>query len=84
MAQMRVNVVGIAKMGRGDKIRTYNWGQQRVTDHRSGITLHHLDNIMEGGDSLDEIMQSVRLWLTDRDLEALAADEDACKGTKFV
>lgn len=79
MAQMRVNVVGIAKMGRGDKVRTYNWGQQRVTDHRSGVTLHHLDNIMEGGDSLDEIMQSVRLWLTDRDLEAVAADEDAIK-----
>ena len=82
MTQMRVSVVGIAKMGRGDKIRTYNWGQQRVTDHRSGITLHHLDNIMEGGDSLDEIMQSVRLWLTERDLEALAVDEDASKGTR--
>ena len=84
MAQMRVSVIGIAKMGRGDKIRTYNWGQQRVTDHRSGVTLHHLDNIMEGGESLDEIMASVRLWQTDRDLEALAADEDASKGTKVV
>ena len=75
MAQMRVNVVGIAKMGRGDKVRTYNWGQQRVTDHRSGITLHHLDNVMSGGDSLDKIMESVRFWLSERELQALNIDE---------
>lgn len=43
-------------MGRGDKVRTYNWSQQRVTDHRSGITVHHLDNMLEGGDSLDQVM----------------------------
>jgi peptide chain release factor 1 len=75
LAQMRLSVVGVAKMGRGDKIRTYNWGQQRVTDHRSGLTLHHLDDIMQGGNSLDDIMKSVRLWRMERDLEALAADE---------
>ena len=76
-ARMRVNVVGVGKMGRGDKIRTYNWSQQRVTDHRSGITLHHLDDIIQGGDSLDKVMDSVRIWLSDRDLESLIADEDA-------
>ena len=79
MAKMRLNVVGVARMGRGDKVRTYNWGQQRVTDHRSGITLHNLDDVLEGGSSLDEIMQSVRAWMMERDLEALAADDELSK-----
>ncbi|KAL8833318.1 MAG: hypothetical protein Q9170_004343 [Blastenia crenularia] len=76
-ARLRVSVVGVARMGRGDKVRTYNWGQQRVTDHRSGLTLNQLDNVLEGGESLDEIMESVRVWQRDRDLEALIADEEA-------
>jgi peptide chain release factor 1 len=75
MALLRRSVVGVARMGRGDKIRTYNWGQQRVTDHRSGITLHHLNDILEGGESLDKIMESVRAWLRERDVESLIADE---------
>ena len=79
MARLRVSVVGIARMGRGDKVRTYNWSQQRVTDHRSGITLHHLDDILEGGDGLDKIMASVKDWLKMRDVESLIADEEAMK-----
>ena len=75
LAKMRLSVVGVAKMGRGDKIRTYNWAQQRVTDHRSGLTLRTLDQIMEGEDGLDEIMESVKAWRLESDLEALAADE---------
>ena len=75
-ARLRSSIVGSAAIGRGDKIRTYNWGQQRVTDHRSGMTLYHLDDILKGGGSLDTMMQSVRTWLTERDLEALAADEE--------
>lgn len=75
IAQLRRSVVGVARMGRGDKIRTYSWGQQRVTDHRSGITLHHLDNVLEGGESLDKIMESVKGWLRERDVESLLADE---------
>ena len=80
LAQLRLNTVGVAKMGRGDKVRTYNWSQQRVTDHRSGITLHHLNDILQGGDSLDNVMQSVKAWLKERDLHSLIADE----GPKLV
>jgi len=41
---------GMVKSGdRSDKIRTYNFPQNRVTDHRIGLTLHELDRVMEGG-----------------------------------
>lgn len=82
MAQIRLSVAGVSKMGRGDKIRTYNWSQQRVTDHRSGITLHHLDNILEGGDSLDKVMESVRIWQRERDIQVLLTDEQAMTNKK--
>lgn len=76
-AKLRLRFLGSGKSaGRGDKIRTYNWGQQRVTDHRSGITLNQLDNILEGGDCLDNIMESVRAWLREQDVSALLADEE--------
>lgn len=39
--------------GRADKIRTYNYKENRVTDHRVGLTLHKLDRILQG--DLDEI-----------------------------
>jgi len=75
IANLRRSVIGVAKMGRGDKIRTYNWGQQRVTDHRSGTTVHDLDDVMAGGQTLDKVMESVRSWLMERDVEALVAEE---------
>jgi len=42
---------------RSERIRTYNFPQNRVTDHRAGITLHKLDYIMEG--ALDELVDGV-------------------------
>lgn len=43
---------------RSDKIRTYNFPQNRVTDHRAGITLHKLELVMEG--DLDDIVQALK------------------------
>ena len=68
---------GVARMGRGDKIRTYNFGQSRCTDHRSGITMHNLDNVLGGGDDLETVMDSVRTWLVDREVEAMIAEDAA-------
>ena len=44
---------------RSDKIRTYNFPQNRVTDHRIGLTLYNLVNIMEG--DLDELIEQLKL-----------------------
>ncbi|KAF2276913.1 release factor [Westerdykella ornata] len=79
LAAMKRSVVGVAKMGRGDKVRTYNWGQQRVTDHRSGTTVHDLNDVMDGGQTLEKVMESVRNWLMERDVEALLAEESSSK-----
>ncbi|OQD73939.1 hypothetical protein PENDEC_c013G05283 [Penicillium decumbens] len=66
---------GVARMGRGDKIRTYNYGQSRCTDHRTGLTIHNLDDVLEGGDGLETVMESVRTWMADREVEAMVAEE---------
>jgi len=44
---------------RSERIRTYNYPQSRVTDHRIGLTLYKLDNIMNG--DCDEIFEALRL-----------------------
>ncbi|HLE94995.1 MAG TPA: peptide chain release factor 1 [Acidimicrobiia bacterium] len=49
--------------GRSEKIRTYNYKDNRVTDHRIGLTLRRLDQVLEG--DLDELV------------DAMAADEQA-------
>jgi len=42
---------------RAEKIRTYNFPQDRVTDHRIGLTLHNLPRILEG--ELDELIETL-------------------------
>ncbi|MGE0611701.1 MAG: peptide chain release factor 1 [Hyphomicrobiales bacterium] len=43
---------------RSERIRTYNFPQSRVTDHRIGLTLHNLHEVLEG-DGLDEIVDAL-------------------------
>ncbi len=50
------------QVGTGDrsaKIRTYNYPQSRMTDHRIGLTTHRLDAILDG--DLDEVVEALRL-----------------------
>lgn len=44
---------------RSERIRTYNFPQSRVTDHRIGLTLHKLDQILDG--DLDDIISSLQI-----------------------
>lgn len=60
----------IGSGGRSEKIRTYNYPQNRVTDHRINLTLMHLDRIMEG--HLDEIIESL---ITEDERMKLEAEE---------
>jgi peptide chain release factor 1 len=53
MADERKNLVGSGD--RSERIRTYNYPQGRVTDHRINLTLYRLNEVMEG--DLDEVVQ---------------------------
>ncbi len=56
---------------RSEKIRTYNFPEQRVTDHRIKLTLYKLDDILAGGAGLDEMIDAL---IAADQLERLAAE----------
>lgn len=64
----RKNAVGTGD--RSERIRTYNYPQNRVTDHRIGLTLNKLDRVMNG--ELDEIIDALILYNQTKQLEELA------------
>ena len=55
LASERRSMVGSGD--RSEKIRTYNFKENRVTDHRIGLTIHQLDLVMQG--NLDEFIQAL-------------------------
>ncbi len=60
-----------AKIGRGsrsEKIRTYNYPQNRLTDHRIGLTIVQLDRIVEG--KMDDVFEALLQWEQKEKLEA--------------
>lgn len=54
-AEMRRSQIGTGD--RSEKIRTYNFPQDRCTDHRIGLTVHNLDKIMDG--NLDDVIDAL-------------------------
>ncbi len=62
-----------SKIGSGDRserIRTYNFPQGRVTDHRINLTLHKLEEFMEG-EAFDEVIESLTLQAQEESLSNL-------------
>ena len=62
------------QVGSGDRsqrIRTYNFPQGRITDHRINLTLHKIDAVMEGT-ALDELIEAL---ITEHQATQLAAME---------
>lgn len=68
-AEARASQVGSGD--RSEKIRTYNYPENRVTDHRIGLTLYSLDKII-AGDKLDEVVDAL---MTEDQARRLAAME---------
>jgi peptide chain release factor 1 len=56
IAQQRKSQVGTGD--RSEKIRTYNVPQNRVTDHRIGLTLHRLEQVLDG--DMDELIEGLK------------------------
>ncbi|RMG11998.1 MAG: peptide chain release factor 1 [Deltaproteobacteria bacterium] len=64
-SELRRTMVGSGD--RSDKIRTYNFPQDRLTDHRIGLTRHNLDAVLDG--DLDEIVTACRTYFQAKMLE---------------
>ena len=45
---------------RSERIRTYNFLQDRITDHRVNITLHGVNEFLEGGEKLESMIKEMR------------------------
>ena len=60
---------------RSEKIRTYNFPQNRLTDHRVGLTLYKLDRVMEG--DLAELIDALVAWT---EAERLKAQDERTVG----
>jgi peptide chain release factor 1 len=56
---------------RSEKIRTYNFPQNRVTDHRIGLTLHQLDRVMDG--KLDQLIEALTTYYQAEKLKQVSA-----------
>jgi len=69
ITQERRNQVGSAD--RADKIRTYNFPQDRLTDHRIGLTLHNLPRIMAG--DIDQLIDTIVTTYQSQHLGGLVA-----------
>ena len=69
--EKKLSKIRLSQMGTGErseKIRTYNFPQNRVTDHRINLTLYNLDHIIEG--DLDEITTALIAYFYEQKLKA--------------
>ncbi|NXL60073.1 RF1ML factor, partial [Chordeiles acutipennis] len=55
-----VRKIQIGTKGRSEKIRTYNFPQDRITDHRISRSVHHIECFMLGEEMLDEMIHTLR------------------------
>ncbi|KOS22642.1 putative peptide chain release factor 1 [Escovopsis weberi] len=76
-ARLRSSVLSQAQITRGDKMRTYNYNQDRCTDHRAGFDVHNLPDVLAGGETLDRVMSAAKEWLVGREIDVLVAGETA-------
>ena len=67
-AQNRKSQVGTGE--RNERIRTYNFPQGRVTDHRANLTLYKIESVMDG--ELDEIIDALSMMEQQEKLEKMS------------
>ncbi len=64
---------------RSEKIRTYNFKENRVTDHRIGLTIHQLDRVLEG--DLDELISACTTYYNAQKLQQQVGQGDGKNGS---
>jgi peptide chain release factor 1 len=65
---------------RSERIRTYNFPQNRITDHRINLTLYKLDSVMQG--RLDEMLRALMDYDKKQQFEAMAAESKVAVAAK--
>ncbi|XP_039996085.1 peptide chain release factor 1-like, mitochondrial isoform X2 [Xiphias gladius] len=68
--------IQIGNKGRSEKIRTYNFAQDRITDHRIGMTVHDVKSFLLGEDLLDEMNTSLQEFSNQETLMELLGESD--------
>lgn len=66
----------IGTKGRSEKVRTYNFAQDRITDHRIGMTVHDIERFLLGEDLLDEMNSSLQEVSDQETLMELLGEND--------
>jgi len=69
IAKNRKTQVGTGE--RSEKIRTYNFKENRITDHRLNTSIYQLPAILEGGEGLDALMAALVAWDEEKKFENL-------------
>lgn len=77
VANMRRSAMGgVGRTGREDKVRTYNFTQNRITDHRSSWEGNNMDEMLAGGEVLERCMDSVREWMREGEVLGMMAEDE--------
>jgi peptide chain release factor 1 len=75
ISQSRKSMVGSGD--RSEKIKTYNFPQNRVTDHRIGLTIYNLESILDG--DLDELITAAKNYAFEKRMEDAQKDKAKIK-----
>ena len=85
MLKVNYGLLQVGTGARSDKIRTYNFNQDRVTDHRIGYNMHNLDAFLVGGEELDEMIDRLLMESHKEELlELLLEYKDSIKSPKVA
>ncbi|XP_069810397.1 peptide chain release factor 1-like, mitochondrial [Dendropsophus ebraccatus] len=71
--------IQVGTKGRSEKIRTYNFPQDRVTDHRIGMSVHNMDGFLLGDELLDEMIQALNDFSHYESLMEIVDNANICK-----
>lgn len=65
----------VVSLDRSEKCRTYNYAQSRVTDHRANYSSHNLEGVMQGDESLLDLVTTVHAHIVSEEMRVMSEQE---------